>query len=84
MMAMMQQSMEQSRVSGSSCCQISSQPQAPVSNQASPEQLVPHAIVSIESTVAHVPFIQKVRSNVGQGDLRRNSRAPSLLCTFLI
>jgi hypothetical protein len=68
----------------SSCCQISGQPQAPVKNQASPEQFSTHAIVAMECAVAPVPFVQKTQSSVGQSDLRRNLNAPALLCTFLI
>jgi hypothetical protein len=86
MMAIMHQAMEQSNanLSGTSCCEISSQPTAPAPIQTMPERLAPVAIITNERGGAVIPVAPTMVAKIRTNDLRRNPSAAALLCTFLI
>jgi hypothetical protein len=71
-------------VEGNPCCQISSQPQAPVSPKNLPEQTAPAVAGSNQHVFFVIPDLKTCLNDTGQNDHRRKPRATALLCTFLI
>jgi hypothetical protein len=71
-------------VEGNPCCQISSQPQAPVSPKNLPEQTAPAVAGSNQHVFSVIPDLKTCLNDTGQNDHRRKPRATALLCTFLI
>ena len=71
-------------VEGNRCCQISSQPQAPVSPKNLPEQGAPTVSGSNQHMFGAIPVVSMRVNDTGMNDHRRKPRATALLCTFLI
>lgn len=69
---------------GNPCCQLSSQPQAPVSPKNLPEQSAPRIAGSNQHVIGAIPILNMLVNDTGTNDHRRKPRAAALLCTFLI
>ena len=69
---------------GTPCCQLSSQPQAPISPKNLPEQTAPAVAGSNQHVSAAIPIVNMRVNDASMNDHRRKPRATALLCTFLI